>query len=166
MSLLPELHVAILTYLSRETTPVSRYQVLTGINQTQLLFFNPYSTGAVYHGIKNLSATNMIISNQMSMKISEFGLNSIKQFFRITPFPTTAAQQIHWLLWLSYLTDSELKKQGLRRAEIEMIKYNQDEEIDKNLSINSRDDIIALKILRKNQSEAIRKSILIISANI
>jgi len=165
-SILSELHIAILAYLSRDTTPVSRYQVLTGINQAQSHLFAPYSTGAAYHGIKDLATRNMIIINPKSIAISNTGLNTINNFFRSTPFPVTVTQQLHWLLWLFHLGDSKTIKQGIRRAEIEMIKFSHILQNSSNMGRVDSDGIMALNILQKIQSNAIQQSVLKLSANI
>lgn len=164
-SALSELHIAILAYLSRDTTPVSRYQVLSGINQAQTHLFAPYSTGAVYHGIKDLAARNMIKINPKSILISNIGLNTINNFFRSAPFPMTVTQQLHWLLWLSHLGDGETTKQGVRRAEIEMIKFSQILQSSSNTGRFDSGGIMALNILQQIQSNAIRQSVLKLSAN-
>lgn len=161
MNLTQPLPMLILALLDRDASPPTRYSIMITINQMVAMIESPYSPGAIYACVERLSTAKMIKFNHDLIEITPLGSHSIRGLIAVTPLPSGFKDIMYRLLATCLHSDPHVRVDGLKRLDVEMIKFNQFAMI-----IEPGNGLLgpALNICRQNLSTAIRKSILDIGA--
>ena len=154
----------ILAILAGRKKPITRYEVMTIVNQATTFVSHPYSPGAVYHQIKQLEAAKMIKFNQKSPEVTPSGRIEIRQRLLSASRPGSIFETVAHLLCLSLVNDSDIRKEGMQRLRVEMIKNNQFEEDSDSFDHDMSAFYSAMKDCRSELNKAIGRSILNIGA--
>lgn len=125
MRSLTRLHLWVLSTLSGKKEPVTRYEVMQTLNRAVALIDAPYSPGATYHAIKQLADGHMIEINQELLSITRSGSDVLHKTLIENSQDQSIASYLSKLLQAHLISDSDIRKECLKKVRIEMINYNQ-----------------------------------------
>jgi DNA-binding PadR family transcriptional regulator len=109
----------------RPTGISSRYQVMIEINHTTAWLLPPYSPGGVYQVLRLLAADEMIIINQsVGIQITPIGLQHLHEHLLDMPMPAPLLPLLLRIVAIALLTDTKKRSVGVRKVQIEMIKFD------------------------------------------
>jgi hypothetical protein len=161
MNALDNLPLLTLSTLKGQESPISRYEVMSIVNEVARQIDRPYSPGAVYHCIKQLSDKKMIDFNQDLVELSPAGDSALAAALTLAPAPSSLAKILCRILSLQLVRNPDLKREGYRRLSIEMIKNNQTNREDSQFLSDHK---LATNICQRELSLALTKIILELSA--
>ncbi len=105
---------------------LTRYQVMTKINHLISEITPPYSPGAVYHELKLLQREKMIIIDHISkVSITEPGTIFLRETLLSAPIPSPLLSSLIRIAATLMLNNETDKLEGLKKCQIELIKYSQ-----------------------------------------
>ena len=158
MKTVSPLQVVTLAHLSRsQNERVTPYEIMTEINQIFALIDTPYSPGAFYPAIKNLSKNKMININQSGCRIEPAGTAYLETVLLHHPLPGSLTGILYRVIAANISANSKLRTEAIKRIDIELIKFDQ---IESTTSSNKGQHNQALSIVRQDIANCIRRLIL------
>jgi DNA-binding PadR family transcriptional regulator len=122
-----DLRLLTLCVLQRQAaTNLTRYQVMTNINQIISEILPPYSPGAVYHELRLLQRDKMVtINHNAFVNITELGKEFLHRTLLETPTPAPLLSLVMRVLAILLIENNQIRETGVHKLQIELIKYNQ-----------------------------------------
>ena len=103
------------------------YELMIEVNHIFALADTPYSPGAFYPAIKKLSKAKMININQDGCIIEQAGITHLEASLMRHPLPDSFMGILYRLIAASILADRNLRREAVKRIDIELIKFNQNQ---------------------------------------
>lgn len=125
MRKLTQLHIWILSSLSDQKNPVTRYEIMQALNQAATFVDAPCSPGAIYHAIKQLLHGDMIEINQDKISISNTGRDAlIEELTNSKPLKSVSANLAR-ILQIQLIGDPSIKAKAMKKLQVELINFSQ-----------------------------------------
>lgn len=158
---LTQLHTWILSSLSGQNNPVTRYEIMQTLNYAAAFVDTPYSPGATYHAIKQLLQRGLIKINQDKISISPLGKEALlAELTNSNPFQSVS-KNLARILQIQVVRDAPLRAKAMKKIQVEMINFSQ-----KTTEVGhlSGDDVKAINICRSEMSKALQRIVSELSA--